>query len=75
MTDPMDKTIERPACMDKDVLYRQAVMTYELAMLSFKDGNHENYRLLMGVAYMLFHLECGKFKITVSEGYDNCGIY
>lgn len=70
-----NKTMERPACINEKVLNTQAHMVYELAIKAFDDGNTDNYRLLMGVANMLYQISGGKFKLTVVEGYDNCGVY
>jgi hypothetical protein len=68
-------TMERPACINEKVLNIQAHTVYELAIKAYDDGNIDNYRLLMGVSNMLYQISGGKFKLTVVEGYDNCGEY
>lgn len=67
-------TTEVEAMFNKDVLHLQANMVYNLAMNTHK-SDYNNYRLLMGVANMLFMMSSGEIKCTRIQEYANTGIY
>ena len=65
---------ERSARMNKDILLEQAVVIYKLAMEEYGKNDHR-YRLLMGVANLLYMLENGKYRVIVVEPFENMGQY
>lgn len=64
----------RAARINRDLLLEQAGFIYDLAMEEYSK-NKDKYRLLMGVANMLYMIDDGKYQVTIVENFDNMGVY
>jgi hypothetical protein len=67
----------RPAVFEADVLSEQAYTIYRLAMEAGMetDEQQHKYRVLMGVANLLYDIQSGRCVVIVRDNYDNLGIY
>jgi hypothetical protein len=68
-------TANRPANFHQETLREQAHLVYCLAMDYHSMGEVEKYDQLMGVANLLYMIDCGKYEVTVVEDFDNLGVY
>jgi hypothetical protein len=67
----------RPAVFEESILTEQAYTVYRLAMecdLDTDEGTHK-YRVLMGVANLMYDIQSGRCVVLVRDNYDNLGIY
>ena len=67
----------RPAVFEESILTEQAYTVYRLAMECDPDtdeGTHK-YRVLMGVANLMYDIQSGRCVVLVRDNYDNLGIY
>lgn len=72
---PIPSDFDRPANLDSDTLYQQAGLVYNLAMSADRKNDETEYRLLMGVAHMLFMLSAKAMSLSVKDTHDNLRIY
>lgn len=72
---PIPSDFDRPANLDKDTLNLQAGLIYNIAMSAERKNDETEYRLLMGVAYILFMLSAEAMSLHVKDTHDNLRIY
>lgn len=70
-----DNPVMRDAVLNNEILLVQASKVYNVSIACYDAGDMEGYRLFMGVSNMLYMLHDGKYKLSVQEHEDNCGIY
>jgi len=58
-----------------DVLDKQAEYLYKTAMNLWDEGKKDEYRLVMGVANMLFMFKEGTYTIREIRNFANTGVY
>lgn len=67
------------AKFDDAMLQKQAALVYYLAFDALEGTtpnlNKEDYKVLMGVANMLYHMRDGSLKVTRVCDYVNTGVY
>lgn len=67
--------LKREAFFEETVLLEQAQLVYSLAMDAYAKNNMPAYDKLMGVANLLYMIECGTYVVHVNTDYDNLGVY
>ena len=70
-----DLWFKQPVVFDKELLASQAATIYNLAMQEMSSGNNDGYRVLMGVANMLYMIENETYEVIEIKHYGNTGIY
>jgi hypothetical protein len=67
--------LKREAVFENTILLEQANLVYSLAMKTYADGDMSAYDKLMGVANILYMMECGTYVVHVHTDFDNLGVY
>jgi len=67
--------LKREAVFEETILLEQAQLVYNLALDAYAKGNMPAYDKLMGVANLLYMIECGTYVVHVTTDFDNLGVY